>query len=105
MALRLPLPTRSVREPSRVRYWVAVGFASVVFVTLPLRLFLAAMEIADWTTAWRTIDLITLPFVFPVDLLLPFDARLIGDARLIELITTLVFGAAATYWLAMLTVR
>lgn len=105
MALRLPIPTRSVREPSRTRHWVAVAFASIVFITLPMRLFLAALEIADWTTAWRTIELITLPFVLPVDLILPFDSILVGNARLIELIATILFAAIAAYWLALLTVR
>lgn len=105
MALRLPLQARSVREPSRARNWVAVVFAAVVFVALPLRLFLAALEIADWTTAWRTIDLITLPFVFPVDLILPFETTLVGNLRVTDLIATVVFAVAATYWLAMLTVR
>lgn len=84
---------------------ITVGFAAFVFVALPLRIFLAAVGIADWTMAWRTVNYITYPLVMPVDLLSPFEANLVGDVRLTEVASLLLFSALAGYLLALLTVR
>ena len=84
---------------------MTVVFASFVLVALPLRILLAAIEIADWTMAWRTVHYVTFPFVKPVELVSPIDRNLIGEAMLTEVLALMIFGALAVYLLALLTVR
>lgn len=103
--LRLPSRTPSVRRPSRVRTVLTMGFAAMVFATLPLRLLLAAASIAPWTTSWRTIELMTMPFLAPFELFAPLEHVVIGYITIAELLATGVFGFLAVYLLALLTVR
>lgn len=103
--LRLPSRTPSVRRASRVRTILTVGFASLVFASLPLRLILAAAGIAQWTTSWRVVELVTTPFVVPFELFDPLQGVLFGNVTIAELLATGVFGLLAVYLLALLTVR
>lgn len=105
MALRLPVPTRSVRRPSRLRSALTVGFAALVFVVLPLRIVLAAIDIAEWTTAWRTVNILTLLFVAPLELLPPLRTTLVGHLSVADLLATFLICGLAIYLLTLLTVR
>ena len=105
MALRLPTSTRSVRRPSQLRSSLTIGFAAVVLVTLPLRLMLALAGIAEWTTSWRTVEIATLVFVAPFEVVDSFTDPLFRNVTAAELLATLVFGFLAVYFLALLTVR
>lgn len=82
-----------------------IVFAAFVLSVLPLRIVLAAVSIASWTAAWRTIDLVTRPFVMPLRLVEPFQAELIGRMTVADVVALLIFGALAVYLLALLTVR
>lgn len=103
--LRLPTRTRSVRRISRLRRALAVGFASIVLTTLPLRLILSAAGTAEWTTSWQVLELITIPFVVPFELIGSFNQDVARNVTIAELLATGVFGLLALYFLAMLTVR
>lgn len=76
-----------------------------MLVTLPLRLMLAAAQIADWTTSWKTVALVTLPFVGPFELIGPLNEHVVRYVTLAEVLATLVFVLLAVYFLARLTVR
>lgn len=102
---RLPSRTPSVRRASRVRTILTVGFASLVFASLPLRLILATVGIAQWTTSWHVIELVTMPFVGPIEVFTPFQHVLLGNVTIAELLATGTFGLLAVYLLALLTVR
>lgn len=104
-ALRMPSRTPSVRRASRVRMIVTVGFASFVFASLPLRLILATAGIARWTTSWRVVELVTMPFVAPFEAFPPLQRVLLGNVTIAELLATVTFGFLAVYLLALLTVR
>lgn len=72
---------------------------------LPLRIILAAISIATWTAAWRTIDLATRPFMLPLRPVEPFETELVGRLTVADIVALLIFGALAVYLLALLTVR
>jgi hypothetical protein len=80
-------------------------FAAAVFVILPLRLILAAVSIATWTSAWQTIDTLSKPFMLPFQLGGLLDGHIIGNARLSDLVALLAFAILAIYLLALHTVR
>lgn len=103
--LRLPSRTPSVRRVSRVRSALTIGFVSVVLSSLPLRITLAAAGIAQWTTSWRTVELVTTPFVFPFTAFDPLERLLFRNVMIAELLATGTFGLVALYLLALLTVR
>lgn len=105
MVLRLPVTKQSVRRPAQTRRVVTVAFASVVLVLLPLRFLLAALSIATWTSAWRTVDLLSTPFVAPFRLVGAFDHTLVGNAAVADVAALLLFGGLSLYLLALLTVR
>ncbi|CAN5378265.1 hypothetical protein BH20CHL1_BH20CHL1_04090 [soil metagenome] len=103
--LRLPSRTPSVRRASRVRTILTVGFASLVFASLPLRIILAVAGISQWTTSWRVVKLVTTPFVAPFEMIAPFQRTLLGNVTIAELLATGAFGLLSVYLLALLTVR
>lgn len=103
--LRLPSRTPSVRRVSRVRSALPIGFASIVLAVLPLRLILAAAGIAQWTTSWRVVELVTTPFVVPFEVVGPFERMVFRNVTIAELLATGTFGLLAVYLLALLTVR
>ena len=105
MVLRLPVTTQSVRRPSQTRRAITVAFASAVLVLLPLRFLLAALSIATWTSAWRTVDLLSKPFVAPFQLVGVLDQLLVGNALVTDVVAFLIFGGLSLYLLALLTVR
>lgn len=76
-----------------------------MLVTLPLRLMLAAAQIADWTTSWKTVALVTMPFVGPFELVGPLNEHIIRNITLAEVLATFVYVLLAIYFLALLTVR
>ncbi len=105
MALRLPIATRSVRRPSQGRRVATIVYAAFVLSVIPLRILLAALSIATWTSAWRTIDIVSRPFVLPLRLFDPLETELIGRMALADIVALLIFGGLAIYLLALLTVR
>ncbi len=105
LTLRLPAKIPSVRRISRARSALAIGFASFVLTLLPLRLLLAAAGIAQWTTSWRVVELLTVPFVAPFELVDPLTRTLLGNISFAEVLATGIFGFLALYSLALLTVR
>ncbi len=80
-------------------------YAAFVLTVLPLRILLAVTSIATWTSAWRTIDLVTRPFTFPLRFFGPMETGLIGRMTLADVVALLIFGGLAVYLLALLTVR
>lgn len=105
MALRLPLPARNVRRPSRLRRTATIIAAALVLVVLPLRIVLAALSVATWTSAWSTVNLITWPMVYPFQLVPPLNREVGGHLLLADIVALLVLGGILLYMLAMLTVR
>src|SRR5690554_1664017 len=105
MALRLPIPARNVRRPSRFRRTATIIAAALLLVVLPLRILMAAFSVADWTSAWSTVNLMTWPMVFPFRLIAPLDREIGGHLVLADVVAFLVLGGIMLYMLAMLTVR
>jgi uncharacterized membrane protein YkgB len=105
MALRLPIPARNVRRPSRFRRTATIIASAVVLVVLPLRIVLAALSVATWTSAWKTVNLITVPMVWPFRLIGFLDREIGGRLLLADVVALLVLGGITLYMLAMLTVR
>lgn len=83
---------------------ILVG-ASTVLVLLLLRVALAAIGIEEWTTAWRVVAYATYPLVKPFEPLAFLREPLLRRLTPAELLATLIFGSAALYALATLTVR
>lgn len=105
MALRLPEAARSIRRTGDGRRIATIGFAAIVLTILPMRILLAAVEIATWTSAWQTIDTVSRPFVFPFEAIEPLGRALVGFATLADLFALAIWGGVAVYLLALLTVR
>lgn len=105
MSLRLPLPARSIRRPSRGRRIATILFSAIVLTVLPVRILLAATTIATWTSAWRTIDTISQPFVFLFHLPEALQRQVIGYATVADVLALLVWASISIYLLALLTVR
>lgn len=104
-SLRLPARTPSVRRISRVRRALVIGYASIVFTLLPLRILISAAGIAEWTTSWKILALTTTPFVRPFEIVGALDREVTRNVTAAELLAFGVFGVVALYFLAMLTVR
>lgn len=105
MALRLPIPARNVRRPSRFRRTATIAAAALLLVALPLRIALAALSVATWTSAWTTVNYLTWPMVTPFRLVGPLDRTIGGNLVLADVVAFLVLGGVMLYMLAMLTVR
>lgn len=104
-AWRLPARTPSVRRIPTVKRALAVTFAAFALTTLPLRVLLALASIAEWTTSWQVIAMVTMPFVLPFSVIDSLNEPIARNLTLAEVVATGVFGLIALYVLAMFTVR
>lgn len=107
MALRPPearRPRRQRRSGPVPEPVILLG-ASAVLVLLGLRVALAAIGIEEWTMTWRVVAAATLPLVKPFEPLEFLREPLVRRLTPAELLALLIFGSAALYALATLTVR
>jgi hypothetical protein len=91
--------TGSVPEPP-----ILLG-AAAVLVLLGLRVALATIGIEEWTTTWRVVAFATFPLVKPLEPLAFLRDPVVRRLTPAELLALLIFGSAALYALATLTVR
>jgi hypothetical protein len=72
---------------------------------LGLRIALASIGIEEWTTTWRVVALATFPLVTPFEPLAFLREPIVRRLTPAELLALFIFGSAALYALATLTVR
>jgi hypothetical protein len=108
VALRPPearRPRRRRRAGGSIPEPLILVGASAVLVLLGLRIALAAIGIEEWTTAWQVVAVATFPLVKPFEPLAFLRDPVVRRLTPAELLALFIFGSAALYALATLTVR